>query len=449
LNLTFASIADDDTGACDIAGMLASQGMRSIVVLDSASTEQVEQWTRDADALVFAIASRALPPSEAYRRTREAAELIRQLKPRCVGVKYCSTFDSTPQGNIGPSIDAAMDVFEQSFTVAVPAFPINGRTTYMGHHFVGDQLLSESPMRNHPLTPMNNSNLVSHLQSQTRRRVGLAAHPAVRGGAVSLSKELINLRKAGIEIAVIDSVCGTDMEVVSDVIAKMALITGSSGFATTLPSAWKRLGYWSEGQNRERVTRADTTHGTLVVSGSCSDATRAQSAHFEKSGVRSFVLDGMELASGSFDRTKLVAEAVALLESGEDVFIRTTATQRNVNAVQQWAVANGSDAIAVGGKISKGLGVVAKEVLSKTSPQGLLVAGGETSGTICRMLGIKALRVGHNIVPGVPLCGSMTTPIMPVVLKSGNFGGEDFFIQAKDAIRSCPVAEERSGKYVG
>jgi uncharacterized protein YgbK (DUF1537 family) len=447
VNLTFASIADDDTGATDIAGMLASQGMRTMVVLDSASPEQLQDWTHDADALVFAIASRALPPDEAYRKTREASELIRHLKPRSVGVKYCSTFDSTPKGNIGPSIDAAMDVLEQSFTVAVPAFPVNGRTTYMGHHFVGSQLLSESPMRNHPLNPMTNSNLISHLQSQTRRRVGLAAHEAVRGGVLSLTRELKDLRQSGTEIALIDCICDRDLGIIADAIADMPLITGSSGYAMALPAAWKRLGYWSEGGQAGSIMRANPASGTLVISGSCSEATQVQSRHFESRVLHSFLLDGMKLASGCFDRPTLVTEVVALLKSGKDVFIRTMTNEHDVRAVQKWALANGSDSNSVGMKISAGISTLAKEVFNHTIPQGLIVAGGETSGNVCRMLGIKALRIGRNIVPGVPLCASITAPILPVVLKSGNFGEEDFFIQAIDAIRACPQPEVQSTNH--
>ncbi|HWR14999.1 MAG TPA: 3-oxo-tetronate kinase [Terriglobales bacterium] len=441
MNLTFASIADDDTGASDIAGMLASQRMRTLVILDSATSQEIQQWAQDADALVFAIASRALPPQEAYRKSREACQLILPLKPRTVAVKYCSTFDSTPEGNIGPSIDAAMDALGQPFTVAVPALPINGRTTYVGHHFVGTQLLSESSMRNHPLNPMTNSNLVSHLQSQTGRKVGLAAHPAVRSGALSLRHELKALQESGVEIAVIDCICDSDLEVISEVIADMPLITGSSGYAVTLAAAWRRRGFWSEGQQSRSITSADTRVGTLIISGSCSEATRVQSKYFEHTGVHSYVLEGTELASEVFDRTNLVAEAVALLKSGKDVFIRTNA--KSVHAVHQWALAQGSNPISVGMKISAGLGAIARDIVSHVLPQGIVVAGGETSGTICRTIGIKALRIGRNIVPGVPLCASITTPIMPVVLKSGNFGGEDFFLQAREAIRSCPKPEEQ------
>src|SRR5690348_2640011 len=203
-HLVFAAIADDDTGASDIAGMLAAEGMRTIVVLDSAAPAQLRAWSMDADALVLAAATRAVKPEEANARTRSALELVRPLRPRVVGIKYCSTFDSTPQGNIGPSIDAAMDLLGQTFTVAVPALPVNGRTTYMGYHFVGQQLLSESSMRHHPLNPMTNSNLVSHLQAQTRRRVGLAPLPAVRRGVEALRQEFKALQHDGVSIAVLD-----------------------------------------------------------------------------------------------------------------------------------------------------------------------------------------------------------------------------------------------------
>ena len=172
MSLTFASIADDDTGAADIAGMLCAQGMRTLIVLDGASSDELRQWAQSADALVMATGTRALSREQAYRKTREAIDSVRRFNPRVIGIKYCSTFDSTAEGNIGASIDAAMDALSVSFTVAIPALPVNGRTTYMGHHFVGAQLLSESSMRHHPLNPMTNSNLVSHLQSQSSRRVG-------------------------------------------------------------------------------------------------------------------------------------------------------------------------------------------------------------------------------------------------------------------------------------
>jgi len=159
----FCAVADDDTGATDLAGMLSEEGLRTVLVVDG----DPERWSAGYDAVVLGAGSRALPAGEAYLRTREATRKLRSLAPRVIEIKYCSTFDSTTEGNIGPSLDAAMDELAEQFTVALPALPVNGRTTYMGHHFVRRQLLSASPMRDHPLTPMRNPDLVSHLQSQT------------------------------------------------------------------------------------------------------------------------------------------------------------------------------------------------------------------------------------------------------------------------------------------
>ena len=169
----FCAVADDDTGATDLAGMLSEEGLRTVLVVDG----NPERWSAGYDAVILGIGSRALPCAEAYARTRDAVRKLRSLAPRVIEIKYCSTFDSTAEGNIGPSIDAAMDELGEPFTVALPALPVNGRTTYMGHHFVHRQLLSESPMRNHPLTPMRNPDLVSHLQSADQTAGGAGAVP--------------------------------------------------------------------------------------------------------------------------------------------------------------------------------------------------------------------------------------------------------------------------------
>ena len=174
----------------------------------------LEEWTRGYDAAVIGAGTRALAPREAYERTRAAVRLLARRKPRVLEIKYCSTFDSTTEGNIGPSLDAAMDELGEAFTVALPALPVNGRTTYMGHHFVGRQLLSDSSMRNHPLTPMTNPNLVSHLQSQTRRKVGMAAWPVTR-------EALDRLRGEGVEIAVLDCISDDDLAGVCAAIAHL------------------------------------------------------------------------------------------------------------------------------------------------------------------------------------------------------------------------------------
>src|SRR5215213_2492602 len=198
--LLFGAVADDDTGASDLAGMLAEQGLRTLLVIDLPGQQQFEEWSAGHHAVVMAEGTRNLRPAEARARTRSAIRLLRSGDPRAFQIKYCSTFDSTPEGNIGPTIDAALEELGEEFTVALPALPVNGRTTYQGYHFVHERLLSDSPMREHPLTPMTNANLVEHLSTQTPRRVGLAPYEAVEAGAESLKEYFGRLRAEGVSI---------------------------------------------------------------------------------------------------------------------------------------------------------------------------------------------------------------------------------------------------------
>src|SRR5215212_4613538 len=192
--LVFGAVADDDTGASDLAGMLAEQGLRTLLVIDLPPAEQFLEWSNAYDSVVMAVGTRNLPPREAEERTCRAIRILKERDPRVFQIKYCSTFDSTPEGNIGPSIDAALDELNEAFTIALPALPVNGRTTYQGYHFVGGQLLSDSPMRHHPLTPMTNANLVDLLGRQTKRRAGLAPYSEVEAGVDRLGRCFRSLR---------------------------------------------------------------------------------------------------------------------------------------------------------------------------------------------------------------------------------------------------------------
>src|SRR5215210_2019419 len=200
-DLVFGAIADDDTGASDLAGMLAEQGVRTLLVLDLPDVDQFITWSERYEAVVMAERTRNIATNAAAKRTQQALQLLAKRRPRVVQIKYCSTFDSSPEGNIGPTIDAAMEELNEPFTVALPALPVNGRTTYQGYHFVHEQLLSDSPMRNHPLTPMTNPDLVDLLGRQTRHRVSLAPYQEVEGGRDRLKQYFNELREQGVEIA--------------------------------------------------------------------------------------------------------------------------------------------------------------------------------------------------------------------------------------------------------
>jgi 3-dehydrotetronate 4-kinase len=410
----FCAVADDDTGATDLAGMLSEEGLRTVLVVDG----EPERWSEGYDAVILGVGSRALPAGDAYLRTREATQKLRRLGPRVIEIKYCSTFDSTTEGNIGLSLDAAMDELDERFTVALPALPVNGRTTYMGHHFVHGQLLSASPMRDHPLTPMRNPDLVAHLQCQTSRRVGLASYPVTR-------VKLDSLRDEGVQIAILDCVSDADLESVCEAISHLPLISGSSAPAMKLPAIWRREGWWAPAGREFRRSRS-VGRSFLVVAGSCSEATRRQNEWFEGQGVESVVLDPIALASGA---------PVPPVPAGRDCLIRTASSPSDIERVASWARDQRLSSCEAGLRIAYGLARLVSRAVEASPPAGLIVAGGETAGAICRTLQIGALEVGRNIEPGVPLCSPLNGLSAPLVLKSGNFGSPGFYGNAISAIK--------------
>ena len=437
--LLFAAVADDDTGASDLAGMLAGQGLRTLLVIDLPTQNQLDEWSEGRHAVVMAEGTRNLAPTEARERTLSAMRLLKNSDPRVFQIKYCSTFDSTPEGNIGPSIDAALEELNEEFTVALAALPVNGRTTYKGYHFVHNQLLSDSPMREHPLTPMTNSNLVEHLSTQTERRVGLAPYEVVEAGADSLKECFERLRGEGVSIAVVDCLSDAHVETVCRASADLRLVTGGSAFGQGMPAVWRERGWVEElgaGEDSILTRGANEGRACLVVAGSCSVATRAQNRRMIDEGAPSFRVEPRELLGEEFRSAALVDEVRAHLRAGRDCLVYTTDEPASVARVQEWAARVGMDAPALGQRLAYALASLVSEILEGQRVGGLVFAGGETSGALCRSLNLGALRVGRNIEPGVPLCYSLGRYRLPVVLKSGNFGGEEFYSKALAAVSS-------------
>src|SRR5215216_3006313 len=432
-NIVFGAIADDDTGASDLAGMLAEQGVRTLLVLDLPRTDQFLEWSEGYEAVVMAERTRNIAPGLAAQRTHEALQLLAKRRPRVVQIKYCSTFDSTSEGNIGQTIDAAMNELNEAFTVALPALPVNGRTTYQGYHFVHERLLSDSPMRDHPLTPMTNSNLVDLLGRQTRRRVGLAPYREVERGPARLKQYFGELREQGIEIALTDCVDEDQLETICRAVADMRLITGSSAFGMKLPAIWRERG-WVKHDNDAGDALIDSDAGALIVAGSCSVATRQQNEYLTASGVRAYHVNAVDLLEGIHESKDLINEMRTRLARGEHCLLTTSGTPDDVNTVQELGRSRGLNIAEVGALIAKRLADLVLEILESQPVRGLLIAGGETSGAVCRRLELGALRVGRNIEPGVPVCFSLGKFQLPVVLKSGNFGGIDFYAKAIDVI---------------
>ncbi|MDM7950793.1 3-oxo-tetronate kinase [Hydrogenophaga sp.] len=415
-------IADDFTGATDVASMLVRAGMPTVQVLGVPDGELPA-----ADAVVIALKTRTIPAADAVAQSLQALAALRAAGARQIYFKYCSTFDSTAEGNIGPVTDALMQALSTDFTIACPAFPENGRTVFRGHLFVGDELLSDSGMKHHPLTPMTDANLVRVLQAQTAQNVGLLRVDALRTNAAA---QIVQLRADGVRIAVADAIDNSDLLALGEACADLPLITAGSGVALGLPPAYLRRGGWSPSDTAAQLSPVQGT--AAVLSGSCSQATNAQVARWIADGRAAIALDPLALHRGEQGAATLLAQALALLSQGP-VLLYATAAPDNVKAVQS---ALGVE--AAGALVEDTLAALAQGLVT-AGVRRLVVAGGETSGAVVQALNVPQLRIGSPICPGVPWTEA-TLPDsgepMWLALKSGNFGGVDFFA---DALRQAGV----------
>jgi uncharacterized protein YgbK (DUF1537 family) len=379
----------------------------------------------DVDAIVVALKSRSIPAAEAIAQSIDALAWLRRSGVRQILFKYCSTFDSTDRGNIGPVAEALMAALDAPFTIYCSAFPEAGRTIFQGHLFVGDRLLSESGMQNHPLNPMTDPDLVRVLGRQTTGRVGLVPHAAVRRGPAAIRARIAELRKAGFKHAIVDAIADEDLIAIGEAAADLALITGGSGIALGLPENFRRQGLLDPAGTAAPIDAPDGR--AAVVSGSCSTATLAQVGHF-KASRPTFEIDPLRLAEGEDLVTAALAWAGERL-GREPILISASAPPDKVAAVQAQL---GRE--RAGTLVEHAMAAVAKGLVER-GVRRLVVAGGETSGAVVQALGIKALRIGRQIDPGVPWtvslkAGASGEPALALALKSGNFGSADFFLKA-------------------
>ncbi|WP_406411692.1 3-oxo-tetronate kinase [Streptomyces sp. NBC_01614] len=415
MGIRLGCLADDFTGATDLANNLVRAGMRVVQLID-VPEDRIDGQAIDADAVVIALKSRTTPASDAVDASLRALAWLRSAGAEQIYFKYCSTFDSTPAGNIGPVTEALMDALGADFTIATPAFPDNGRTVFKGHLFVGDVLLSDSGMRHHPLTPMTDSNLVSVLQAQTGRPVGLVDHTVVAGGADAVRTRFDELRKEGAGVAIVDAVSNDDLVRLGEAVRDLPLVTAGSGLAIGLPANW---GF----EPSAAAAQLPPAGGhAAVVSGSVSTATNGQVLEFLRTGRPAYSVDPLRIAAGEDVAGQALAFADAHLGDGP-VLVYSTEAPDTVRAVQ---VRLG--AAEAGELVERTLARVAQGLVER-GVRRLVVAGGETSGAVVQALGITRLRIGPQIAPGVPWCAA-TLPggdTLHITLKSGNFGGPDFF----------------------
>ena len=420
MRILLGCIADDFTGATDLANNLVRSGMRVVQTIGV----PVQPITADVDAVVVALKSRTIAPAEAIEQSLQALKWLQAQGAQQIYFKYCSTFDSTAHGNIGPVTEALMDALHTDFTIATPAFPDNGRTVFKGHLFVGDVLLNESGMQNHPLTPMSDANLVRVMQAQTKRKVGLVPFHVIARGALAIGECIKQLNAGGVGIAIADAVSNDDLMRLGVALKGMPLVTAGSGVAIGLPQNF------GIAPSPSASVLPPACSARAVVSGSCSLATNAQVAHFIKSGGHAMALNPLQVAADAAAGKNVAATALAwaapLLKSGP-VLVYSTAAPEAVNAVQaQMGVK------AAGALMEQALSQVARGLVDAGVRQ-LVVAGGETSGACVQALGITQMQIGPQIDPGVPWCFARSEAApegLHLTLKSGNFGTTDFFTKA-------------------
>jgi uncharacterized protein YgbK (DUF1537 family) len=425
LGLKLGCIADDFTGATDLANNLVRSGMRVVQTIGVPTTP----LAADVDAVVVALKSRTVPKAEAIAQSLAALKWLQaqgaEGRSPQIYFKYCSTFDSTPDGNIGPVTEALMEALDTDFTIATPAFPDNGRTVFKGYLFAGNVLLNESGMQNHPLTPMQDANLVRVMQAQTQRQVGLIDYKTVAQGESVIRERISALRSEGVGVAIVDATSNADLLLLGPALKDMPLVTAGSGVAIGLPANFGL----KPSLQASQLPAASGLHA--VVSGSCSVATNAQVAHFKAARRPALAIDPVSLMNGQSDAVVrlVLAWAAPLLKDGP-VLVYSTAEPEAVKQVQaQLGVAE------AGALVEHALAAVARGLVD-LGVQQLVVAGGETSGACVQALGIAQLQIGPQIDPGVPWCHSTCAAGgLHIALKSGNFGTEDFFTKAFGALK--------------
>ena len=389
-------IADDLTGATDLGVTLAREGL-SVVQVNGVPDETLQ--LAPCEAIVVALKSRTNPAAEAVQWSLASLAWLQARGAERIYFKYCSTFDSTPRGNIGPVADALLDALRERRTVATPAYPRNGRTVYKGNLFVGDVPLAESGMKDHPLTPMRDSSLVRVLAAQTRRKVSLIPCEVVDAGASAIRAKLEELNG----FAILDAVRDEHLVAAGEACRDMKLTTGGAGLAMGIARAL--------GVKRRSASALPRVAGAAVVlAGSCSQATLRQIAAF---GGPAFRIQP--------ERIDVDAAVGFATQNGDHPLIYASAPPEGIVPGK-------------GEAIEHAFRHIARE-LARKGVRKFVVAGGETSGAVVEALGVRALAIGPEIDPGVPWTVSQGGEPYLLALKSGNFGSAEFFAKALEMVR--------------
>jgi 3-dehydrotetronate 4-kinase len=416
VSLLLGCIGDDFTGSTDLAGFLVASGMRTIQ-LTGLPKENFD--LSRVDTVVISLKSRTQETEAAVADSLCALNWLRSHDCKQYYFKYCSTFDSTEKGNIGPVTDALLDTLGEDFTIACPALPVNGRTVYNGYLFVNGVLLNESGMQHHPLTPMKDANLVRMLGRQARGKVGLVNQATVSLGAEAIRKRYGEIAESH-RYAVVDTLFTKDLIEIGHASSELKLLTGGSGLAIGLADNFEKKGQFARDPNPARL---DWVEGeALILSGSCSTATLEQVAVFKTTHL-AFKLDPLALHAGSQTLEQVMQWFEAHRHRGP-LMVYATDHQEEIRRCQE------EIGIEQAGTLVERMFAKIAGAATTLGVTRFIVAGGETSGAVVQALGIKALKIGPPIAPGVPVTQTFGDRPLLLALKSGNFGDRDFFAKA-------------------
>ncbi|MBJ2064113.1 four-carbon acid sugar kinase family protein [Serratia odorifera] len=411
-------IADDFTGATDIASFLVENGLPTVQL----NGVPQDDSPLAAQAVVIGLKSRSCPVEQAVEQSLQALAWLQRQGCQQFYFKYCSTFDSTTQGNIGPVTDALLNALGESQTVISPALPVNGRTVYQGYLFVMDQLLSESGMRHHPVTPMTDSNLLRLMEAQAEGRCGLVNASEIDRGATVVQDKLRQLAQQGVRYAVLDALNEQHLLTQGQALKDMKLVTGGSGLAIGLARQWAQPGH-----SKAQAAGAPQGAKAVVLSGSCSTMTNRQVACYRQQAA-SHAIDVARCITAD-DRAAYAGELSAWVQQHADTnalapLVYATAEPDTLQQIQrQYGVDAASHAV-------EALFAALVKQLQQAGFSRFIVAGGETSGVVTQALAIRGFHIGPCISPGVPWVRAIEQPVS-LALKSGNFGDENFFARAQ------------------
>ncbi|MCZ4094679.1 3-oxo-tetronate kinase [Sinorhizobium psoraleae] len=422
MTILLGSIADDYTGASDLANTLTKNGLATV---QTVGIPDPSLALPDVDAVVVSLKIRSVPADEAVVAAGQAERWLRDHGAGHVLYKICSTFDSTDAGNIGPVTEALSTAAGGGVVLVTPAFPETGRTVYLGHLFVGTEPLNESPLKDHPLNPMHDANLVRVMARQSRGRIGLVDLATVSAGAPAVRARLDKLRAEGVTAAIADAIFERDLEILGEAALETPVSTAASGLGLGLARALVRSGRVPPKATAAADAIRPVGGHAAIIAGSCSRATLRQLAVAEQS-MPVLRLDPEKLLTAAPDEISAALSWAGERMDAGPIIIAASATPEAVSRLQSRYGREIS-----GRAIEAATSAIAAELVAR-GVRRLVVAGGETSGAVVDQLGIPAFLIGPEIAPGVPVLRTIGNPQgdMLLALKSGNFGGEDFFAAA-------------------